>query len=108
MTVVQSYINEIHYKEVPKWERLNERTREIMSLLISINSSYSSQVVPPKQATATASGGEITGQMDQLGNKTECALLGFLLGLGQNYQRMRDEFPEEKIFKVRGFKFLKL
>jgi uncharacterized membrane-anchored protein len=57
-----------------------------------VNSSYSSQVVPPKQA------GE---QMQQLGNKTECGLLGLVLGLGQSYQTIRDTYPEERIFKVK-------
>lgn len=36
----------------------------------------------------------------QLGNKTECGLLGFVQALGQNYQTFRTETPEEKLFKV--------
>uniref|UniRef100_A0A1I8B456 Peptidase_M41 domain-containing protein n=1 Tax=Meloidogyne hapla TaxID=6305 RepID=A0A1I8B456_MELHA len=51
----------------------------------------SSQVLPPKKV------GE---NMQQLGNKTECGLLGFVLSLGQNYQSIRDAYPEERIFKV--------
>lgn len=109
MTVVQSYINgklnlfkkyliinfiEVHYKETPKWERLNEATKDILVHLVSINSSYSSQVLPPKAA------GE---QMSQLGNKTECAMLGFVLALGQSYQSIRDQFPEKSIYKVYTF-----
>lgn len=39
-------------------------------------------------------------QLTQLGNKTECGLLGFVLALGQSYQAIRDKYPEEKIFKV--------
>jgi len=38
--------------------------------------------------------------MQQLGNKTECGLLGFVLSLGQSYQTIRDAYPEELIFKV--------
>uniref|UniRef100_A0A183BP50 Calcium-transporting ATPase n=1 Tax=Globodera pallida TaxID=36090 RepID=A0A183BP50_GLOPA len=41
--------------------------------------------------------------MQQLGNKTECGLLGFVLGLGQSYQTIRDAFPENRIFKVYTF-----
>lgn len=41
--------------------------------------------------------------MTQLGNKTECALLGFVLQLGQSYQAIRDEWPEERIMKVYTF-----
>lgn len=84
----------MHYKETPKWERLDEKTRDLLVHCVSINSSYSSQVVPPKKA------GE---QMQQLGNKTECGLLGFVLGLGQSYQTIRDTFPEENNFKVTFF-----
>ncbi|KAK0399648.1 hypothetical protein QR680_003144 [Steinernema hermaphroditum] len=94
MTVVQSYINEVHYKETPKYEKLDPKTRDLIVNLISINSSYASQVLPPKQA------GE---QMTQLGNKTECGMLGFVLGLGQSYQEIRDRNPEETIFKVYTF-----
>ena len=36
----------------------------------------------------------------QLGNKTECALLAFLVDLGLSYQKAREEYPEEKLFKV--------
>ena len=39
----------------------------------------------------------------QIGNKTECGLLGFALELGQSYQAIRDENPEESIFKVYTF-----
>jgi len=39
----------------------------------------------------------------QVGNKTECALLGFLLDLGQDYETYRAEVPEEKIHKVYTF-----
>uniref|UniRef100_A0A915Q633 Calcium-transporting ATPase n=1 Tax=Setaria digitata TaxID=48799 RepID=A0A915Q633_9BILA len=94
MTVVQSYINEVHYKETPKFESLNKETRDLLINLISINSSYASQVVPAKVP------GE---QLTQLGNKTECGLLGFVLALGQSYQAIRDKYPEEKIFKVYTF-----
>lgn len=39
----------------------------------------------------------------QVGNKTECALLGFVLDLGLNYETYRAEVPEEKIYKVYTF-----
>uniref|UniRef100_T1G8G7 Calcium-transporting ATPase n=1 Tax=Helobdella robusta TaxID=6412 RepID=T1G8G7_HELRO len=39
----------------------------------------------------------------QVGNKTECALLGFIQDLGQNYEAVREEMPEEKIHKVYTF-----
>lgn len=39
----------------------------------------------------------------QVGNKTECALLGFVLDLKQDYQAVRSEVPEEKLYKVYTF-----
>ena len=39
----------------------------------------------------------------QVGNKTECALLGFVVELGLNYEDYRVEVPEEKLFKVYTF-----
>ena len=46
-------------------------------------------------------------QPQQLGNKTECALLGYVTRLGGDYAAIRDENPEEKLFKVRQ-KFLSI
>jgi len=39
----------------------------------------------------------------QVGNKTECALLGFVNELGLNYEDYRLEVPEERLFKVYTF-----
>ena len=36
----------------------------------------------------------------QLGNKTECALLGYVRDLGQSYDVIREEYTEEKLHKV--------
>lgn len=38
-----------------------------------------------------------------VGNKTECALLGLVLELKRDYQPIRDEIPEEKLYKVYTF-----
>lgn len=94
MTVVQSFINDVHHKDTPKIEQLDKNTLKMMVDCISINSSYSSQVIPPKML------GE---QATQLGNKTECGMLGFVLALGKSYQEIRDRHPEETIPKVYTF-----
>ena len=39
----------------------------------------------------------------QIGNKTECALLGFVVELGENYEQVRAAMPEERITKVYTF-----
>ena len=38
-----------------------------------------------------------------VGNKTECALLGLVLDLKRDYQPIREEVPEEKLYKVYTF-----
>uniref|UniRef100_A0A0K0ED38 Calcium-transporting ATPase n=1 Tax=Strongyloides stercoralis TaxID=6248 RepID=A0A0K0ED38_STRER len=94
MTVVQCYINDVHYKQIPSYESINKFTGELLINGISINSAYSTQVFPPK-----VSG----GQKEQIGNKTECSMLGFVLDLGKSYQDIRKHFPEENHFKVYTF-----
>ena len=39
----------------------------------------------------------------QVGNKTECAMLGFVLDLKKSYQAIRDEHPEETFHRVYTF-----
>ena len=38
-----------------------------------------------------------------MGNKTECALLGFVLDMGKDYQTRREALPEDKLHKVYTF-----
>ena len=40
------------------------------------------------------------GQPIQAGNKTECALLGFVQDIGRDYESVRKANPEEGFFKV--------
>uniref|UniRef100_A0A914CSM5 Calcium-transporting ATPase n=1 Tax=Acrobeloides nanus TaxID=290746 RepID=A0A914CSM5_9BILA len=95
MTVVQSWINEKHRLDKhPEWEELDPRTRYLMVECISINSGYNSGVLEPSQPG---------GQRSQIGNKTECALLGFVLDLKQNYEEFRKRNPEESLVKVYTF-----
>lgn len=39
----------------------------------------------------------------QVGNKTECALLGFVVALGQSYDAVRERHPEESFTRVYTF-----
>uniref|UniRef100_A0AC35U6U0 Calcium-transporting ATPase n=1 Tax=Rhabditophanes sp. KR3021 TaxID=114890 RepID=A0AC35U6U0_9BILA len=95
MTTVQSYINEDFVKNsAPTWSSMDEATRKLVIEGISINSGYNSQVFEGKEP------GE---QRKQLGNKTECALLGFVLDLGKSYDEIRAAMPEDKLFKVYTF-----
>jgi Ca2+ transporting ATPase len=38
-----------------------------------------------------------------VGNKTECALLGYVMDIGLSYEKIREEYPEETLFKVYTF-----
>merc|ERR1719150_1188820 len=98
MTVVQAYICAKHYQpgraDLPKIHDLAANVRVLVTQGISVNSSYSSDVQPPEQ-----SGGLPT----QIGNKTECALLGFVMDLGVDYQKMRRDMPDTRFKKVYTF-----
>ena len=39
----------------------------------------------------------------QVGNKTECALLGFVMDMGKSYEECREQMTEEKLHKVYTF-----
>ncbi|XP_044146031.1 plasma membrane calcium-transporting ATPase 2 isoform X1 [Bufo gargarizans] len=94
MTVVQAYIGDVLYKEVPDPDALPAKTLDFLVNAISINSAYTSKVLPAEQSG---------GLPRQVGNKTECGLLGFLLDLKQGYQTVRNLIPEEKLYKVYTF-----
>ncbi|XP_022652986.1 plasma membrane calcium-transporting ATPase 2-like isoform X4 [Varroa destructor] len=94
MTCVQSYVGGVHYKSTPKYSDLPQAAAEKIVNGISVNSAYTTRIMPPEQP------GE---QPKQVGNKTECALLGYVMDIGKDYQRVRDEIPEEQLYKVYTF-----
>uniref|UniRef100_A0A4X2M248 Calcium-transporting ATPase n=1 Tax=Vombatus ursinus TaxID=29139 RepID=A0A4X2M248_VOMUR len=94
MTVVQSYVDDTHYKEIPDPNNLNPKILDLLVHAISINSAYTTKVLPPEKEGALPR---------QVGNKTECALLGFVLDLKQDFQPVRDQIPEQKLYKVYTF-----
>ncbi|XP_015203694.1 plasma membrane calcium-transporting ATPase 2 isoform X9 [Lepisosteus oculatus] len=94
MTVVQAYIGDVHYKEVPDPDSLPSKTLDILVNAIAINSAYTTKILPPDKEG---------GLPKQVGNKTECGLLGFVLDLNRDYQPIRNQIPEEKLYKVYTF-----
>ncbi|KAK2885683.1 hypothetical protein Q8A67_016520 [Cirrhinus molitorella] len=94
MTVVQAYINDQHFREIPDPSQINANTLEMIVNAISINCAYTSKIMPP----------DVEGGLPkQVGNKTECGLLGFLLDLKRDYAPVREQIPEEKLYKVYTF-----
>ncbi|CAH8553228.1 unnamed protein product [Heterobilharzia americana] len=97
MTVVQCYFGgklTRNENELPKLKDLNHRIGHRLVHSVSINSSYTSRVVFPEKPTELP---------QQLGNKTECALLGFVRRLGVNYEDIREQWPQESLIKVFTF-----
>ncbi|XP_043827590.1 plasma membrane calcium-transporting ATPase 2 isoform X2 [Dromiciops gliroides] len=94
MTVVQAYIGDVHYKEIPEPSAINSQTMELLVNAIAINSAYTTKILPPEKDGALPR---------QVGNKTECGLLGFVLDLKQDYEPVRSQMPEEKLYKVYTF-----
>ncbi|XP_068388627.1 plasma membrane calcium-transporting ATPase 3 isoform X14 [Eschrichtius robustus] len=65
---------------------------EGLPLAVTISLAYS--VKPPEKEGALPR---------QVGNKTECALLGFVLDLNRDFQPVREQIPEDKLYKVYTF-----
>uniref|UniRef100_A0AAR2JKX0 Calcium-transporting ATPase n=1 Tax=Pygocentrus nattereri TaxID=42514 RepID=A0AAR2JKX0_PYGNA len=94
MTVVQAYIADKHHRRVPEPEVIPASIMDLLVLGISVNCAYTTKIMPPEKEG---------GLPRQVGNKTECALLGLVLDLKKDYQAIRNEIPEEKLYKVYTF-----
>ncbi|XP_034541596.1 plasma membrane calcium-transporting ATPase 1-like isoform X2 [Notolabrus celidotus] len=94
MTVVQTYIAGRYYKKVPEPDLIPAKVLDLLIQGIGVNCAYTSKIMPPEKEGGLAR---------QVGNKTECALLGHSLDLRRDYQAVRNEIPEEKLFKVYTF-----
>ncbi|XP_019754759.1 plasma membrane calcium-transporting ATPase 2 isoform X3 [Dendroctonus ponderosae] len=94
MTVVQSYICEQLCKTIPKFSDIPSHVGNLIIQGIAVNCAYTSRVILPEDPAELP---------NQVGNKTECALLGFSLNLNKNYQNIRDDCPEESFTRVYTF-----
>ncbi|XP_076131631.1 plasma membrane calcium-transporting ATPase 3b isoform X5 [Alosa pseudoharengus] len=94
MTVVQAYMGDQHFREVPDPSQVNANILETLVSAIAVNSAYTSKIMPPDVEGGLAK---------QVGNKTECGLLGFVLDLKRDYAPVREQIPEEKLYKVYTF-----
>lgn len=94
MTVVQCYFGNKYYETLPQSTDLNNTLKERLFECISINTNYTSKLEEPRQSSE---------MKNQIGNKTECALLGFVEYLGGDYISIRDLNPMESFKKVFSF-----
>lgn len=132
MTVVQAYVGDTHYRQIPDPEAILPKILDLIVNGVAINSAYTSKILVSWRTTTLCPLPTIGhpcsshpavprfgsafpflfplqppekegGLPRQVGNKTECALLGFVLDLKQDYQAVRNEVPEEKLYKVYTF-----
>ncbi|XP_051532283.1 plasma membrane calcium-transporting ATPase 2 isoform X5 [Myxocyprinus asiaticus] len=94
MTAVQCYVADVHYKEIPDPSSIPPKTLDTLVNAISLNSAYTTKILPPDKEG---------GLPKQVGNKTECGLLGLVRDLKRDYQTVRNQIPEEKLYKVYTF-----
>ncbi|CAD5226224.1 unnamed protein product [Bursaphelenchus xylophilus] len=97
MTCVQSYVCGRLYtdeKSQPTAATLPPTVISLITESITLNCAYNSMIAEPEKP------GE-RGQ--QLGNKTECGLLGYVQRLGGDVNAIRRAQPEESLFKVYTF-----
>ncbi|XP_076596552.1 plasma membrane calcium-transporting ATPase 3b isoform X1 [Chaetodon auriga] len=94
MTVVQTFLGDVHHRVIPDPGQINPRILDLLVNAIAINSAYTSKILPPDVEGGLAK---------QVGNKTECGLLGFVLDLQQEYAPVREQIPEERLYKVYTF-----
>ncbi|CAD5219474.1 unnamed protein product [Bursaphelenchus okinawaensis] len=97
MTCVQSYVCDKLYTDEKSQPTAGTLPGDVTSLItesITLNCAYNSMIVD----------GEKPGDKGlQLGNKTECGLLGFVSRLGGDVNAIRKAQPEESLFKVYTF-----
>lgn len=93
MTVVQAYLNDRIYETLPGQNDISKKLQELITVSISVNSNYASKM------EAAAKGQLAT----QLGNKTECGLLGFCEQIGGNYATIRNAHPTREFVHVYTF-----
>jgi calcium-translocating P-type ATPase len=82
------------HEKIPDKSAVDEQIRNLIYESISVNSNYSSIIEPPKQVNELPK---------QIGNKTECGLLGLVTDLGGSYDDVRKQFPSDKLVKIYTF-----
>lgn len=121
MTVVQSYVCGKRQEVLPKYTELPSEVADTLIHAIAVNSAYTSRilVISPyisdykagqcrqcliKLLTKLLKPPENPGELPkQVGNKTECALLGFIRDMGKDFSVIREQITEETFTRVYTF-----
>jgi len=96
MTVVESYQLAEHFTSNPSTDNMPKEYIDLLCRSIALNTNSQSRIQPPPSDQKHA-------LPIQVGNKTECALLAYVLNIGETYQVYRDETPEETYARVYTF-----
>ena len=96
MTSVECWTADTAYTEILSIAQggISDKLRHLIVESISVNSNYASMVVMSKLANELPR---------QIGNKTECGLLGLVVDLGGDYEQIRKNYPSEALTKVYTF-----
>lgn len=87
MTVTRIFVEEGSYDSIEK-EVCSEKTCRLLCLSVTNNSNANPKI--------TRQGNDLL--IDQLGNKTECALLEMAYKMGYDYKKFRNKEHQKKIF----------
>ena len=94
MTPVACWVADKLYETIPKPTEFCESILNWIHMSISTNSGYTTMIKAPENP------GELP---KQVGNKTECALLDFVLKMGGSYEKVRNEYPTQDFAKIYTF-----
>ena len=87
------------YRHANNFRNFPQGNIELLSTAISVNSGYTSKIVTVQETHNS----NAVNRRSQVGNKSECALLLFVLDLGVEYDLIRQRIPEENLHKVYTF-----
>lgn len=88
MTVVQIYLNGKLYENLPNPSEISLSLRHLLSNSIAINSNYTSELKYSQTV------GQLPGQ---IGNRTECALLGLVEFIEEDYIKIRSKHETKNL-----------
>jgi Ca2+ transporting ATPase len=96
MTSVECWIADTTFTRIPSIAQggVSDKLKELVIESISVNSNYASMVVASKLPNELPR---------QIGNKTECGLLGLVVDIGGDYEQIRKKYPSEALTKVYTF-----
>jgi len=96
MTSVECWIGDKVFTNIPSIAQgqISEQFRLLIIESISVNCNYTSRIVVSNLPDELPK---------QIGNKTECGLLGFVVDIGGDYVQIRNQYPNEALKNVYTF-----